>query len=44
MFTNFPGNSGEAVRITIEPPGKTAADKAAPEKMAPEKTAPPAGY
>jgi hypothetical protein len=48
MFTNFPGNSGEAVQITIPPPDKAAGDKTAAEKSvtvpahpAPERTPAP---
>jgi hypothetical protein len=40
MFTNFPGNSGESVKITIEPPDKTAAEKTAPPQTAPGQPAP----
>jgi hypothetical protein len=40
MFTNFPGNSGESVRITIEPPDKTATDKSAPATSSPTPSAP----
>jgi hypothetical protein len=40
MFTNFPGNSGESVKITIEPPDKTAAEKPAPAQAPPPSAAP----